>query len=210
MNDPLLVTRLCLDGVIATVDAATGEATLDRHGEAVKQAAVADGLRLTKTDLADETARTALAIRLAAFNPAAALYDIVNGVIDPGCLMGAGPYDPRSQTLDVQRWLKAEAYGNSDVHATHSHDVNHRDDRSRAFAMTRDAPLDWDRFNARIEMLIACYGADILRLKGIVNVEDMDRPLVIHGVQHLFHPPALLDAWPDAERRSRLSSSPAV
>ena len=45
----------------------------------------------------------------------------------------------------------------------------------------------------------------MLRLKGIVNIaESPDRPAVIHGVQHVFHPPAWLDGWPSADRRSRL------
>lgn len=204
MNDPLLAARFRLDGVVATVDAALGAATLDRHAEAVKQAAVADRLLLTKTDLVGADAQDALVARLAALNPAAPLYAVVHGAIEPGRLMGAGLYDPETKSLDVRRWLRAEAYDDPGAHGSHGHDVNRHDDRIRAFAVTTERPLDWDRFNGWIEMLIACYGADILRLKGILNVADLDRPLVIHGVQHLFHPPVLLEAWPDADRRSRL------
>ncbi|MGK3796905.1 GTP-binding protein, partial [Enterococcus faecium] len=47
-------------------------------------------------------------------------------------------------------------------------------------------------------------GPDLLRLKGIVNLEGHDRPVVIHGVQHIFHPPVTLDAWPSDDRRTRL------
>jgi G3E family GTPase len=205
MNDPMLVTRFRLDGVIATVDAVIGDQTLDRHGEAVKQAAVADRLLVTKTDLAKEGARRALGARLAALNPAAPVHEVVHGAIDPERLFNAGLYDPLTKSLDVRRWLKAEAYQPDAGHGHgHNHDVNRHDDRIRAFVVTSERPLNWDRFNGWIEMLIACYGADILRLKGILNVEDMDRPLVVHGVQHLFHPPAMLDGWPDGDHSSRL------
>ncbi len=206
MTDPMLVTRFRLDGVIATVDAVTGEATLDRHGEAVKQAAVADRLLVTKTDLADRSAVAALAVRLAALNPAAPVHEVVQGAIDPERLFNAGLYDPTTKSLDVRRWLKAEAYrdaGHGHGHG-HHHDINRHDDRIRAFVVTVERPLDWDRLNGWIEMLVACYGADILRLKGILNVADMDRPLVVHAVQHLFHPPVALESWPDGDRSSRL------
>ena len=53
-------------------------------------------------------------------------------------------------------------------------------------------------------MLITLYGSGLLRIKGLLNVKEIDRPLVIHGVQHVFHPPVRLEAWPDGDRRSKL------
>lgn len=206
MNDPMLVTRFRLDGVVATVDAVNGGATLDRHQEAVKQAAVADRLLITKTDLAEAEAVEALVARLRRLNPAAPILPVVQGEVEPGRLFGAGLYNPETKSPDVQRWLKTEAYDGGQDHGRHGHhlDANRHDDRIRAFCVSTDRPLNWDRFNSWIEMLITCHGADILRVKGILDVEDMERPMVIHGVQHLFHPPALLDAWPEGERLSRL------
>jgi G3E family GTPase len=205
MNDPMLVTRFRLDGVIATVDAVNGERTLDRHPEAVKQAAVADRLLVTKTDLAARPAAEALAARLSALNPAAPVHQVIQGAIAPERLFNAGLYDPESKSPDVRRWLKAEAYeARGDGDHGHGHDVNRHDDRIRAFVVTAERPLDWDRLNGWVEMLVACYGADILRLKGILNIADMDRPMVVHAVQHVFHPPALLETWPDGDRSSRL------
>ncbi|HEY9547881.1 MAG TPA: GTP-binding protein, partial [Kiloniellaceae bacterium] len=89
-------------------------------------------------------------------------------------------------------------------HDAQHHDVNRHDESIRAFCLTYDRPLDWDRFNAWVEMLITLYGADILRIKGILNVEGAGEPIVIHGVQHVFHPPVRLPAWPDADRRSKI------
>lgn len=219
MSDPLLSERFRLDGVIATVDAVSGMATLDRHIESVKQAAVADRILLTKSDLADPEDRQALEARLRELNPAAPIYPVVQGEIAPDQLFNAGLYDPTTKTTDVQRWLKAEAYQDDPHHAhghaqeqghdhghdhAHGHDPNRHDASIRAFCVTYDKPLDWDRFNAWVEMLITLYGADILRIKGILNVEGAEEPIVIHGVQHVFHPPVRLEAWPDDARSSRL------
>ena len=209
MNDPLVVTRFRLDGVIATVDGVTGGATLDQHEEALKQAAVADRLLITKTDLTGAPDLEPLEQRLRALNPAAALYRVTQGEIGPERLFGAGLYNPETKSADVIRWLKAEAYGEEEGHGDrhghhHGHDVNRHDESIRAFCLTYDKPLNWDRFNSWIEMLITCHGADILRIKGLLDIEDMERPLVIHGVQHLFHAPVMLEAWPGRERCSQL------
>ena len=160
-------------------------------------------LLLTKTDLVEASALEALEGRLRSLNPAAPIHRVVQGEIDPALLFNAGLYDPSTKTTDVQRWLKAEAYdGEHDhEHAHHHHDVNRHDAAIRAFCVTYDRPLDWDRFNSWVEMLITLYGADILRIKGILNVSGAAEPIVIHGVQHVFHPPVRLDAWPDGDRR---------
>ena len=220
MNDPILSEVFRLDGVITTVDAAVGAASLDQHTESVKQAAVADRLLITKSDLVGPDALAALERRLEALNPAAPRYRIEQGRIDPGRLLDAGLYNPETKSLDVRRWLKAEAYaeqavGRADRHhhdhdhdhghaPDHRHDVNRHDDRIRAFCLRHEAPLDWDRFHAWIEMLIALHGADILRLKGLLNLRGQALPVAIHGVQHVFHPPVSLPAWPPGARCSEL------
>jgi G3E family GTPase len=213
MSDPLLSERFRLDGVIATVDAVNGMATLDRHMESVKQAAVADRILVTKSDLAAPEALAALEERLRELNPAAPVLRVVQGEIAPSQLFNAGLYDPTTKTTDVQRWLQAEAYEEHGEHHHghrhhhhhgHAHDPNRHDDSIRAFCLTYDRPLDWDRFNSWVEMLITLYGADILRIKGILNVEGAEEPIVIHGVQHVFHPPVRLEAWPDDQRASRI------
>jgi G3E family GTPase len=201
MSDPLVASRFRLDGVITTVDSVNGVDTLARQPESVKQAAVADRLLLTKVDLAEAPALEALRARLRHLNPAAPIHDVSHGEIDPDRLFNAGLYNAETKSLEVQAWLKAEAYGD---HHDHGHDVNRHGDNIRAFCLTYDRPLNWDRLNAWIEMLITLYGGGLLRIKGILNVEQFDLPLVVHGVQHLFHPPVQLEAWPDDDRRSRL------
>lgn len=209
MNDPILARDYRLDGVIAVVDGANGFATLDAHHESVKQAAVADRLILSKTDIADPGDAATLEQRLRTLNPAAPIVRAAQGQVAPSALFGAGLYDPDTKTSDVQAWLKAEAYQDAEQahhhHHDHSHDVNRHNNSIHAFALERSEPVEWDRLVDWIEMLVTLYGAQILRIKGLVNVAGDDKPVVLHGVQHVFHPPARLDAWPkDSKRHTQI------
>lgn len=228
MADPFLITRYRLDGVITTVDAVNGSGTLDNHVEAVKQAAVADRLLLTKVDVADGAAVERLKQRLHALNPGARLVEAAHGEIGPEALFDAGLYDPATKSLDVRRWLNEEAYaaghgdhghdhqhdhahdhhgaeaGHGHDHQAHAHDVNRHDDRIRAYCVAFDEPLEWDRVASWLELLATYRGEDMLRVKGILNVRESEKPVVIHGVQHLFHPPAQLPAWPDDDHRTKI------
>jgi G3E family GTPase len=204
MSDPLLGARYRLDGVVATVDAVHGEGQLDGHPEAVKQAAMADRLVLTKCDLAATEAVDALEARLRRLNPAAPLFKADHGQVPPAALFPAGLYDPATKTSDVTGWLNAEAYAETDHDHGHNHDVNRHDDRIRAFCLTFEAPLDWDRFLRWMEILQSARGESLLRIKGLLDVAGENQPVVIHGVQHVFHPPATLPSWPSADRSSRI------
>ena len=221
MGDPLLSAFYRLDGVVTTVDAVNGMDQLDRQFESVKQAAVADRLILTKTDLADAVQRKALEARLRSLNPAAPLLPVAHGVVAAEQLFNAGLYNPAEKAPDVVRWLREEAYaqaadsphghdhdhshdhGHDHDHA-HALDVNRHDDHIRAFCLTYDPPIAWDKFVNWIEMLITMRGTDLLRIKGILNIAGSDAPVAIHGIQHLFHPPAMLPGWSGPDRRSRI------
>jgi G3E family GTPase len=227
MTDPLLATRYRLDGVVTTVDGVNGASTLDNHEEAVKQAAVADRLLLTKVDIADAAPLDELKHRLQHLNPGASAISITDGEIDPNAILNAGLYYPDTKTADVKRWLHEEAYEGSHDHGHghhHGHDhghghekhehghgeqdphnVNRHDDRIKAFCMTFDEPMSWATVAAAFDALVTYRGPDLLRMKGILNVKDTDKPVVIHGVQHVFHPPATLEAWPEGDdRKSRV------
>ena len=205
------------------VDAVNGAATLDSQPEAVKQAAVADRLVLTKADIATPEAVAALESRLRALNPGAPLLRAAHGEIDPDALLGAGPFDPDAKTPDVRRWLDEEAFHDHARHHHHGHDHGHghhhhehdhaqdphdpnrHDERIRAFCLTFDQPLHWEGIATWIEMLIMTRGDALLRVKGILNLAGEDQPVILHGVQHVFHPPMRLPAWPEGDdRRSRI------
>jgi G3E family GTPase len=195
-----------------------GEATLDAHEEAVKQAAVADRLVITKTDLPEGAARApALFERLAALNPGARLLDAAKGEAAAAALLDCGLYDPAAKSPRVRDWLNAEAvetahdHGHDHDHHHHHHDhrhhsdVNRHDDHIQAFCLTGDIPFTPPSFDIFVDLLRHTHGPRLLRVKGIVALSDEpDRPVVIHGVQHVFHPPHRLAAWPDDDRRTRI------
>jgi len=213
MSDQMVTNYFRLDGVIATVDAVNGEDTLNRQFESVKQAAVADRLLITKTDMVDAKVTASLEARLELINPAAPRQHVVNGEVEPEVLFNAGLFNPASKGPDVERWLQDEAYADEQAsdHAhdhnhehTHEHDVNRHDDHISSFCVTYDEPLRLDALEQWFDTIMMLKGPDLLRIKGIVNVAEMDKPVVIHGVQHVFHPPAVLDAWPSEDRRTRI------
>ena len=138
MTDPIVAARYLLDGVVTTIDAVNGDRTLDKQPEAVKQAAVADRLLLTKADLAGSAARRAIEARLKAPNPGAPIVPVAHGAVDPALLFNIGFYDPVTKSADVRRWLRDEAF-DSDHEHEHDHlDVNRHDDRIRAFCVIRE------------------------------------------------------------------------
>jgi G3E family GTPase len=200
MAHPYLVMRYRLDGVIAVVDAVNGAETLERHPEAVKQAAIADRIVLTKTDLVDEARAPAprtLLLRLRALNPAAPILDAAKGEAAAARLLDCGLYDPATKTPDVRRWLAAEAYAGD--HAAHAHDPNRHDAHIRAFCLSTEAAIPASAFEMFLELIRSMHGPKLLRLKGIVKT-----PMVVHAVQHLMHPLARLPAWPDGDTSTRM------
>jgi G3E family GTPase len=201
MKDPLIATRFRLDGVITTVDAVNGAMQLKQQPESVKQAAMADRLLITKTDLAPANRVDALRAQLKRVNPGAVLLTAVQGEIDPAVLLDCGLYNPRTKSPDVLAWLGAEAHAATHPNAQHRHP---HDDDIRTYCLTFDEALPWPRFADAFQALVATHGERVLRFKGLLNVFAQATPVVVHGVQHLFHPPLALPAWPDADHRSRL------
>lgn len=226
MSEPELLGRCRLESVVTVVDGVQGEATLDAHAEAVKQAAVADRLVLTKLDLLTgrqgEDALHALISRLRALNPAARILSTHRGEATAGRLFNSGLYNPDTKSLDAKAWLNAEAYASGekrrrhrhhghDHHHAHDHghdhhDVSRHDDHIRSFTFADERAISPAGLDMFLGILQSYHGASMLRMKGIVKVaDDLDRPIVLHGVQHIFHPPVRLPAWPDDDdRRTRL------
>ena len=195
-----------LDGVITVVDATNGEKTLDLQPEAVKQAALAERIIISKIDLIEKDKVISLETRLRAINPSIKIIKSSFGDVSISDLIDLGAYDPFSKSRDVKEWLAAESM---DTHHDHDHDhhhvnVNRHDENIEAFSMTSDKPVNMMAFGLFKDLLMAQMGPDLLRLKGIINIEGRDRPAVIHGVQHVFHPVYWLEKWPDDNRQTKL------
>ncbi len=276
MSHPYLGLRYSLEGVVTLVDAVNGMATLDSQPEALKQAAVADRLVITKLDLLylslpvvssltlvgrvasgasrEGVAQTspvgaaqpppdpsqaakghpphkgegwALTARLAALNPAASILDARTATAAD--LLDCGLYDPATKSPDVARWLHDEAVLAAMGRNTHRHadgslhgedddtgsaaqargqdtnDINRHDASIRAHAFSTDKAIAAQSFALFQELLRSAHGPKLLRLKAIVKIaESPDNPVIIHGVQHVFHPPVILEEWPDADHRTRM------
>ena len=204
-TDPMVAPRYHLGHVVTTVDAVHGEGQLDAHREAVKQAALADVILLTKTDLADAAAVAALDARLARLNPGAGIVPVVAGRIGPDDLFGRLAGDPRANPEMLRDWLEADAFeAPHHGHDHHHHDRNRHDDAIRAFCLTLDRPVPWEALTRWLASITSLRGRDLLRMKGVVAVEGEPGPVVVQGVQHLVHPPARLRAWPDSDHRTRI------
>ncbi len=213
MSEPTLLARCHLEGVITVVDAANGMATLDAHAEAVKQVALADRIVLAKVDLLSgregEDMLFAIIARLRKLNPAARLLTTHRNEATAERLFSMGLFDPAKKTADVRNWLAAEAYEIGEKrhrHNGHRHnDVSRHDNHIRSFSFTEDRPISAAGLELFLELLKSYHGANLLRLKAIVKVaDDPGRPVVLHGVQHVFHPPMRLARWPDNDERTRL------
>jgi G3E family GTPase len=217
MTDPVAASAYRLDGIVTVVDAVNGMTHLDTQEEAVRQVAVADRIILSKADLVSgsgprtnrgDAAPTELAdlrARLRTLNPGAPIAEAAFGTIEPAFVLDAGLFQPASKIPDVASWLNAAAFDATAVHHHHHHDPNRHDARINAFCITLDEPLDWPGLAMWLEMLIASRGENLLRVKAILNLKGHDRPVAIHAVRHLMHPPTKLTAWPEGDpRTSRL------
>ncbi|EJL57596.1 putative GTPase, G3E family [Rhizobium sp. CF122] len=226
MGNPIIATNFDLDGIVTVVDVINGSQTLDNHEEAVKQVAVADRLILSKRTMASSEVSGVLEARLDALNPRAALMDADSVEAGQVGVLVNGLYDPASKIADVGRWLRDEDAHDAHHHHEHHHhgadghhhlhhhghdhqdphDVNRHDASIRSFSIVEDKPIDPMALDMFIDLLRSAHGEKLLRMKAIVAVSDRpDRPLVLHGVQSIFHPPSRLPAWPDPkDRRTRM------
>ena len=203
LAEPVLQHHYRLGNIVTVVDAVNAPAQLDRFTESVRQVALADRLVLSKLDIAEPGASDALRPRLAALNPHAPIVATGGSPLDPVDLLIADIHDRQSKARAVERWMGAVGDGaaanDGDGGRDHSHPTP-----IVACCLTFDAVLDWTAFGVWMSMLLHRHGDRVLRMKGLLNVAGVPGPVLVNGVQHLVHPPAHLDRWPDEDRRSRV------
>jgi G3E family GTPase len=213
MRDDLLLQRVKLEGVITVVDGFNGMATLDAHAEAVKQVAMADRLVLTKLDLLEgkpgEDMLFAIITRVHKLNPSARMLTTHRGEATAERLFNTGLYDAAKKSADVQGWLAIEGVERAEKarhnHRHHHHDVSRHDEHIRSFAFRDQRPISSQGLELFLELLTSFHGPNLLRMKGIILMaDDPSRPLAVHGVQHVLHPPVRLETWPDGKPETRL------
>ncbi|MGZ5101426.1 MAG: CobW family GTP-binding protein [Usitatibacter sp.] len=214
-TDALLGAQYRLNGVVTLVDAVNGMGQLDTMPEAAKQAAVADRLVITKTDIAGADMVERLRQRLKAMNPFALVATAVDGELDPALLADIAPKSARARTGELNRWLYAVApeakdarqgapqfslsLGRGPGRGSGAHDA-----AIHSFCLWFDKPFTWEGLNATLQALTSLRGPDLLRVKGIVHVAGERGPVVLQGAQHVFHPPMTLEGAEDTDPRSRI------
>lgn len=227
MGNPVIAQSFELEGVVTVVDAVNGLATLDAHQEAVKQVAVADRLILSKQTLASAEQLSALRARLFSLNPRAPMADGDDRSAGGLSMLANGLYDPSTKIADVDRWLRDEVtadhhdhhhhghdhahnhdhhHADGHAHHQHHHDVNRHGDDIRSFSIVHERPIDPMAIDMFIDLLRSAHGEKLLRMKAVVKLSDNpERPLVLHGVQAIFHPPQRLPRWPEgSDQKTRM------
>ena len=230
--DPVLRHHYRPGAVVTVVDAVHGPAQLGRFPEPVKQVALADRMVLTKADLAAPESVRLLEQRLRAINPAAPVRLVAPAAADAGgstpdetpdvaALLVDDVHRAGSRQVEAERWLGLESgaaasAASGGVRGASSsappapvtaaaHD--HTDDVT-SFRIETDEPVDWTAFGIWLGMLLHRHGEDILRVKGIVDVPELDGPVLLNAVQHTVHPPTHLPTWPRTWEREGGGAAP--
>jgi len=201
LTDAVLQHHFRLGNIIATIDAVIGSGGLVDHPESVKQAAVADRLVLTKTDLCGEGEVEPLVEELRQLNSSAPIIQSDADRLDAEFILAEDMYHPDGKAREAALWRQAVDGQSTEAELT---DHGHGHGGIYSFCLQFDQPLDWTAFGIWMSMLLHRHGENVLRLKGMLNVRGQTSPVLINGVQHIVHPPEHLDHWPDADQRSRI------
>ncbi len=206
MNEPVIESTFRLDAVIVTIDSQYGLQQIEQHAEARKQAAVADVLLLTKTDLATPQQLSELKEKLIAINPGATQHRVLNGQLDPQFVIDVGLFDITTKLPEPQRWLRAPIKSTPLATAKPKGTLPQavHDDEISSFTVFMPKPLNWRDLKPVVLKLCQTHGKNLLRLKGIIHAEDQPAPLAIHAVHFTPYPPTLLEGWDEDEPISRI------
>ena len=196
MNEPVIESVFRLDAVVVTIDSEYGLQQLESHAEARKQAAVADVLLLTKTDLASPKELTALKEKLISINLGATQHKILHGQIEPDFIIDIGLFDPTGKRAEPQRWLRAPIQPSSMLKNQH--------DEIASFTVSLPSPINWRDLKPVILKLCQTHGEGLLRLKGIIHAADLDAPIAIHAVHFTPYPPTELVGWTEDAPTNRI------
>ncbi len=203
-SDTLLAAHYRLDGLITLVDGLHGVGQIEQQTEAVKQIAIADKILVTKTDLATDENLTILCQKIRQLNSESPIEFIRHGEVDPLALVDLGLSSARAsqktlqflgEALDDKASIDIAGRYLGQKSAAHNTTV-------KTLSLRFKAPFEWLSFSAALELLTTLRGPDLLRIKGIVNVDG--EPVVVQGVQHIFDTPVKMDRWPSDDKDSRL------
>ena len=211
VTDPAIALAYSLRSVITVVDAVHADAQFENHIESVKQVAAADLLLISKTDLVPDLDVSELTLSLKSMNPDAESMTVTQ-LSASGMLLGRRSQAPLladdenhaarinrnslvASSAQHRSLHEGDKWFRTDLHTHHASDV-------QTFGVYRDGSIRAAALALWMNMLAGMRGRDLLRVKGLLNVEGA--PVVIHLVQTIIHEPVTLDAWPTEDHRSRI------
>ncbi len=217
--DPFIEQRFRFDGTVTVVDGVNIRSQIKNQYEAVKQIALADIVIVSKGDLIDAEEMDAINDVIQKLNTSAKVYPVLNGQLDPVILNEIGPYNSgiTKDPKEINAWLSAEstnlgvASSFKPLEKTSGHGIGvmkkqpisvHSD--VSTFSMEFETPINPDRLMDALEAVQMQFGDSLLRMKGIVNIEDTDQPIVVHGVYGQIYPLSYLDKWPEGKPMSKI------
>jgi G3E family GTPase len=179
MTDAAVSATHAMPFVVTLVDTVHGETTLLDHVEARHQVALADLVLVSKTDVVSPP------------DGLVAVLDELNADAPRMTTMQAGPADMFGTPSVADRLGRVtRGVGHSGIDT---------------ITVARDRPIPALALTLLLQALAEHCGGRLLRLKGLVAIEEMPgQPAVIHGVRHVVSPPVFLDRWPSADRRTRI------
>ena len=212
--DAFLQERTALDSVTTVVDAKHILLRLSDSREAVEQIAFADQIVLNKTELVTEDELRGIEARLRKINPLAPIHRAQRSNVALDKVLGRGGFDiDRIVTLEPD--FLNPAHGEAGhVHDNHCEDDHHNHDHHDhdhehdagigSIALTSHTPMDGGKVSDWLAYVVQSQGPDILRAKGIIDVNGENRRLVFQAV-HMLLEGDLQRPWkPGEERYSRL------
>ena len=189
-----------LDAVLTMIDLKHFQKMAESTDEARKQIAFADKLILNKRDLVSDFEYEDSIRVLDDLNPLAPREIAEYGRISVDRLLDIDLFEPKLRDDVVPDWIGTQDDHDHEHH--HDHDEGHSEIVS--VSIIEERPLHWEPFLAFLQGLNEGYGDDLFRVKAIVQIEAVELPVIIQGVQNVFSPPTHTDVWPGGKRQSRM------
>ncbi|HYC38297.1 MAG TPA: GTP-binding protein [Usitatibacter sp.] len=170
--DEAIHDQYLLDAVVTVVDAKHAQKQLDEHDEARRQVGFADRILISKTDLVEQEKVDELLKRLKQMNPRAQYRKANFGEADIRELL-----DVRGFNLNAILEVDPE-FLTSDYHE--------HDDDVTSFVWKDPRPMQMEKIETFLSLMVENYGEDLLRYKGVLNIQGEPRRMIFQGVHMLM------------------------
>ncbi len=188
IRTPVLSERFMIDSILTLVDAKNAAYQLENYPEAIEQIGFADKLLLTKTTDVPAEEVSELQRKLAAINPFVDQVKITatEKFYD---LIGLDLFDQGLDNQDVEQEINHmidNHHHHEEHHHGHDHEHQHVHTLVDSFVIQIEEPLAEKQVILWLRQLIQLYGMDLMRYKGLLNIEGYERPVILQGVNMAF------------------------